>query len=186
MSVRRLAVGRNEASVNKFLGKLNKLIRDRSLEEPKAGLDDAKTRAGEILKRMQQKVVEAKAFISEIEAMKASGKLDEETAKAEALPANTVVRLGDLLESACSKAVSLDDTYTIGRVNISMSVLAGMVSSSLVSRTRYPANDTRLRESMMLGRESQAVSVHVDVCKALDEVAPALGISIPEAPCLSR
>jgi hypothetical protein len=185
VSVRRLAAGRNERSVSRFLRRLDDLLKDKSLAESRQGVEDAKKRTSVNVERMKAKVESARLFISEVEKMKAQGLLDEQAAKAELLPANTVMSLADMLESAFERAKGAENSYPLRRVNIAVQILAGHISLPLISGTRYPKDDARLKESMMRSRQSQALSVHEDVCKALEGVVDSLGIAVPAAPSLS-
>ena len=185
VSVRKLAAGRNEASAGKFLGKLNEMLRDSCLSEPSTKIDEVSRRTSGNIARLKAKVESARLFISEVEKMKADGLLDEQAAKAESLPARTVVSLADMLESAYDKAKLAKNSYPLKRVNIAVQVLAGNISTSIISGTRYPKDDARLKDSMMQSRQSQAASVHEDVCRALDDIVKDLGIAIPASPSLS-
>jgi len=185
VSVRKLAAGRNEASAGRFLGKLNEMLRDSCLSEPSTKIDEVSRRTSGNIARLKAKIESARTFLSEVEKMKADGLLDEQAAKAESLPARTVITLADMLESAYDKAKLAKNSYPLKRVNIAVQVLSGNISTSLISGTRYPKDDARLKDSLMLSRQSQAASVHEDVCRALDDVAKELGIAIPASPSLS-
>jgi hypothetical protein len=185
MSVRRLAAGRNERSVSKFLRKLDDLLKDSSLAEPRSGIEEVGKKTSANIERLKAKVDSARLFISEVEKMKAQGLLDEQTANAESLPANTVLSLAAMLESAAQRAKLAENSYPLRRVNIAVQVLAGHIELPLISATRYPKDDARLKDSMIQSRHSQALSVHEDVCKALEGVIEVLGITTPESPRLS-
>ncbi|MFH0885159.1 MAG: hypothetical protein V1861_05615 [Candidatus Micrarchaeota archaeon] len=186
MSVRKLAAGRNEASVGRFLRRLDDILRDSSLAEPRKGFDEISQRTRANVGRLKNKVESVRSFISDVEKMKETGLLDEAAANAESLPARTVLSLASMLESAFERAKLADSSYPLKRVNIAVQVLAGHISLPLVSGTRYPADDARLKESLIQSRQSQAVSVHEDVCRALEGIVEVLGITIPEVPRLSE
>ncbi len=185
MSVRKLAAERNEASFGRFVRRLNSIIREESRSEPMRGFDELCSRTETNLEKMRGKVREAKVFLATVEQRREGGLLDAPSAKAESLPCRTILAMASMLETAFREAKAADNTLPMKRVNIAIQVLSGAVSLSLITPVRYPESDDGLKESLMQSRLRQASSVHEDVCKALDGVEQALGLTLPGSPSLS-
>ena len=186
MTTREKAAGRNAASVTGFLGRMDRMLRDSSRDEPLMGLADARGRVNSNLLQLGGRLASVRTFVSTLEKRKAGGELDGKIADAEMLPAKTAIALAACLEGAVKDA---DDErqfapYPLHKLNIAIGTLAGLITADMVTQTKYPADES-LRSNMMKSRESQAKRIHLDVVQAIEDVAAELGISLPEPPALS-
>jgi hypothetical protein len=152
-------------------------IRSMSSRTP-TSLADAYKSATEAMEKISPMKAQAQEFIAAARKRKASGLLNDETAKAEVTKAETVARLCGLLEKIYQNASGSEDAVSLERVSIGAKILMNRVETSFLLRPEtYPQG--KVQGKMVEAKISRAQRVFETVCNTLEQAIALAGAEAP-------
>jgi hypothetical protein len=174
------AARRNAANTAKAVEKLDRMLRNASLSEPRMGFKDLVRRTKATLERLGQRTEQAREIMGHVEQKRREGRLADEALVAETLAPCLVVAFHESFTEMFGLAERDEDAYSLQRVNIAASVLLGQIdSSNLMAEGNYPKSEQQVSDALVESKILRAKAAWLDVYQALDSVHEKLNVQIP-------